>query len=498
MTPSKTRSLKFVWIACVVLGLIAVSAGVAYKLTHPQSTAGEGAKGGKDTAKKPVPVKVVMPVAGIVPRQCIQPGSVLAYESVRLFSEVPGFLKFQGVNIGYRVTKDQVLAIVDVPELRAQEKKDLAALDRGAARIRQMNARVTSASADKDAAQAVVTQSEALVKSAKAWKEYRGLQASRYKQLADDKQLEQKVYDESYANYLAAVEAEFAADAAVSTARAKVEAASAKIEQARADVAEAEADLEVARAELLKVRELIKFATIVAPFDGIVTYRGEFPRGFVRAANASGSNDHLLTVHRADKMTVVVLVPDRDAPFVKANEDIDPFLGAGTASLLGSPTMAGPLLAATVLTAEKGSKVSVTFDSLPGPPVTGVVTRKAKTLDLQTRLMRVEIDLLNPTPNGELTQGMYGQATLLLDEGKNDLSIPSSCLVNKKDNGQAEIFVVQEGKAKKKSVRCGTDNGVRVVILGKDLTRADQVIVQPSISLTDGAEVSAVVETTKE
>ena len=193
------------------------------------------------------------------------------------------------------------------------------------------------------------------------------------------------------------------------------------------------------------------FATITAPFDGVIGQRAFFPGDYVRSANEGGNNEPLLTVHRTDLMRVVVQIPDRDVPFT------DP-----------------------------GDNAEVRIDALPGPPLKAKVSRIASFEDPQTRLMRVELDLPNPT--GKICHGMYGQVTIVLDQEKELLSIPSSCLVGKHDGGKGTVYVVREDHAHQVSVRVGTDNGLRVVILG-GLDPNDQVILQPGNRLSDGTEV---------
>src|SRR5205814_5880944 len=125
----------------------------------------------------------------------------------------------------------------------------------------------------------------------------------------------ERMVDEYTKQQEAARDAVEAAEAAVLTTNAQVSAALAKIRQAEADVVEAEADVKVAQAELEKAQVLVQFATIVAPFDGVVTQRSLFPGDFVRAATEGSGHTPLLTIHRTDRMRVVVQIPDRDVPY---------------------------------------------------------------------------------------------------------------------------------------------------------------------------------------
>lgn len=457
MTAFKNVRHRLVLVGIVLLGISGLTWGIVYMkrgTTAPVAMAGEKNQTPEqepDESDTKIPVKVTKPEKGATERLATQPGSIQAYESVRLFAKVPGFLKKQTVDIGDRVKKDMALAVIDVPELQAQLKRNKAAVKQAGSRVDQMKARVVSAEADKIAAKASVTRAEATAKSAAAWVRYRRLQLGRMEALVLSKSIEQKLEDEAKEHYEASLETELAAKETITVNKAKVDAADAKIVQAKADVEEAKAEVEVAQADVERAEVQIEFATITAPFDGVVAQRAFFPGDYIRSANEGGNNEPLLTVHRTDKMRVVVQIPDRDVPFT------DP-----------------------------GDNALVQIDALPGPPLKAKVSRIASFEDPQTRLMRVELDLPNPT--GKICHGMYGQVTIVLDQEKELLSIPSSCLVGKHDNGKGTVYVVRDEHAYQVSVRVGTDNGLRVVVLG-GLDPDEDVVLQPGNRLSEGAEV---------
>lgn len=422
-------------------------------------------------------VKAIHPRKGELQRLSTQPGSVQAFESVKLFAKVPGFLKKQTVDIGDTVKKGQVLAVVDVPELEAALKRSKAGLQQAESKVEQMEARVTSAAAELDAANAGVTRSIATENAAAAWVRYRHLQLKRMEELVRLKAVEQKLEDEAREYYDAAVEKDNEAKEAITAKKARVLACKAKIVETNADVKAAKSEVKVAEAEVEKAKVLVDFATITAPFDGVITARNMFENDFVRAANEGSNIEPLLTVHRTDLFRVVVLIPDRDVPFT-----------------------------------DVGDSAEMEIDSLPGKRFQGKVSRFAKSLDPQTRLMRVEIDLPNPT--GELLQGMYGQVTIVLDRERDLLSIPSSCLVaqsgeskssaatmsnlrwdipikagQKKGGEEAAVFVIREGHLKLVPFRLGANNGLRAAVLS-GLSADDEVVLNPLPTYTDGAEAT--------
>jgi RND family efflux transporter MFP subunit len=432
----------------VVCGLAA--AGLYLVRFTPQLEATPPESRGDPPSAGEVHVQVKYPRKGGVERSTTQPGSVQAFESVDLYAGVSGYLKAQTVDIGDRVTKGQVLATVDVPDLDKQIERDRAAIDQARARVKVMNARVKSARADLKAAEAAVKQAAATHKSKKAERRYRDQQLARYQNLLDLKSIDERMVDEEVERHEAAVEAEAAAAEAITTAEARAIASQAKIEQADADVGEAEAEVGVAQANLNKSLVLKSFATLVAPFDGVVTRRNFFPNDYIDAANTGAGHVPLLNVQRTDLFRVVVQIPDRDVPACHG-----------------------------------GNRATVQFETLGGKQFPGKVSRISYSEDPETRLMHVEVDLPNPT--GEIKNGMYGHATIYLDR-VDSLIVPSSALVGKSEGGKGHVYVVRDGRARLTPVVVGSDNGIEASVLG-GLKPEDPVITDPGAGVEDGAAV---------
>jgi HlyD family secretion protein len=91
---------------------------------------------------------------------------------------------------------------------------------------------------------------------------------------------------------------------------------------------------------------------------------------------------------------------------------------------------------------------------------------------------------------------MYGKATVYLEKNLKTLSVPSECLLRSGDPGKGTVFVVRDGKAQRKDIAIGMNNGVRAEILG-GLTKDDDVIISPPGFLTNGAAVHLVREDTE-
>jgi RND family efflux transporter MFP subunit len=329
-------------------------------------------------------------------------------------------------------------------------ERHVAAVEQTLARVKQMKARLVSVRADLEAAKAAVTQAEATVRTRAAELRYRDRQLRRMQDLFALKSIDERLVDEKMEQRDAAVEAEQAAKAAVVTTKSQVAAGEAKIVQTEADIVEAEAEVKVAKADLDKAEVLVHFATITAPFEGVITQRSLFPGDFVRAATEGGGIAPLLTVQRTDRMRVIVQVPDRDVPFTDPD---DPAV--------------------------------VEIDALPGQKFPAKVSRLAQSEDPATRLMRVEIDL--PNPSGKIRNGMYGHVTIILDRS-DEFGVPSSCLVGRAQDGRGTVFVARDGCAHQVPVRIGADDGLKVAILD-GLTPQDQVILHPGSEIVDGTPI---------
>jgi multidrug efflux pump subunit AcrA (membrane-fusion protein) len=102
--------------------------------------------------------------------------------------------------------------------------------------------------------------------------------------------------------------------------------------------------------------------------------------------------------------------------------------------------------------------------------------------------MRAEIDL--PNPDGQLVEGMYGRATIVLQPPTDHLTIPSACVVGYTGRGQASVYLIRDDKARRTPVTTGNDDGSSVEILS-GLSPNDQVIVRPGNVLEDGTPLLA-------
>ncbi len=235
--------------------------------------------------------------------------------------------------------------------------------------------------------------------------------------------------------------------AAVETAEGRLARAVAALEKSRADLDVARSHQRVAEAAKTTSRILAEYIEINSPYDGVVTRRSFHRGAFIRSAS-DGGDVPVLSVARTDLMRVIVYVPDRDVPYV-----------------------------------DRGDKVLIRFDALPGDSFPGTVARYSNVETSANRTMRVEVEL--PNPHGRLREGMYGALTILLEPPANVLTIPSQALVEMNSLGDGRVFVARDGRARMLAVRTGKDNGRRVEIQ-EGLSENDTIVLSYSGSLDDG------------
>ena len=110
----RPRHLGLFGLVVLVVAAGAVAYGVISREGHETALA-------KETNIAAVPVvALVSPLHGTGPRSLILPGDVQAYFDAPLYARVNGYVKAWYHDIGARVTKGEVLATIDTPELDEQ------------------------------------------------------------------------------------------------------------------------------------------------------------------------------------------------------------------------------------------------------------------------------------------------------------------------------------------------------------------------------------------
>ena len=131
-----------------------------------------------------------------------------------------------------------------------------------------------------------------------------------------------------------------------------------------------------------------------------------------------------------------------------------------------------------------GEKVPVTSDAMPGEKFTGTVVRNANAIDLSSRTLNVEIDLVNT--GHKLLPGQYAFVHLPIPPSSSSMTLPSNVLLFRAEG--LRVGVVRDDHVQLVPVQIGHDYGATVEIIA-GLEPQDQVILNPSDSLAQGQRV---------
>ena len=198
------------------------------------------------------------------------PATIQAFFVTDLYAKVSGYVSQINNDIGDRVGKGAVLAVIANPELQAQFDKAEAAVQQATAAVEVAKRQITGMQADL-ALQEVTLR--------------------RQKELFAGKAATAQMLDE---------------------AQAKHGISAANLEIGKAKLVSAEADLRAAKAEAEKVQALLQYNRIVAPFDGVVTRRLVNPGDLVQAAISTRTTP-LFTIQQIDTVRVLADVPESSA-----------------------------------------------------------------------------------------------------------------------------------------------------------------------------------------
>ncbi len=132
---------------------------------------------------------------------------------------------------------------------------------------------------------------------------------------------------------------------------------------------------------------------------------------------------------------------------------------------------------------KKGNEVQVNVSAVSAEPFKGKITSIAPAADKSTKAFPVEVQLGNP--DGKLKPGMFAEINLT-QEHPDSIVVPKEAIVG--SGGDYAVWVVEEGKAVRRDVKLGPDNGKDVAVL-TGLKEGEQVVAVGNGALRDGMQV---------
>ncbi len=388
----------------------------------------------------PPTVRLVQPQVRDIVRVVGQPSFTQSYERSSVYPKMNAYILNWIVDIGDKVKKGDALANLFVPELVEDHgtKKATVVLDQE--RIALAKAVVKVAATDVMAAEARLEEARAELAGYQAEAERWDSETKRL-----DKELKRGVVNpqdvlQTTNRWKACVAFRDAAAANVLKSDAELLSRRAALSQAKVDVTVAEADLKVAESEEKRLQAWVDYLVLPAPFDGVIVARNANTFDFVLPTTGDpsahrrgpylspgGAAAPIYVVDRIDIVRIFVDIPEHYANYVHI-----------------------------------GSKATVLVRAFGDHPIPGTVTRTSWALDIQSRTLRAEIDLLNP--ESQLLPGMYAYGKVTI-ERPGVWALPVSALMHLGDKTVLQVgdrsfcWMYENGHAKRIEVETGVSDG---------------------------------------
>jgi RND family efflux transporter MFP subunit len=340
------------------------------------------------------------------------------FQEVDVMAKVAGFVKQINVDVGDRVKQGQLLATLEIPEMA----DDLRRADAAVVRAR---AEVTRAQDEQRRAESVHSIAH--------------LSFQRISTVAEKKPglVAQQEIDEAQSRDLV-TEAQVAAT--------------------KSALAAAQEQVNVNSADTQKVKTLMDYTRVTAPFTGVITKRYADTGSMIQAGTASQTQAMpVVKLSENSLLRLILPVPESAVPTVHIGQQVE-------------------------------VKVPTLSRSFPGR-----VARFAEKVSVATRTMDTEVDV--PNPSLILIPGMYAEVNLTLDRRNKVLALPVMAV--DMDNSDSEPGAAQTGqvmivtpnnRVEKRKVTLGIESSNNVEIRS-GLNEGDSVVLSGRATLQPGQEV---------
>jgi multidrug efflux pump subunit AcrA (membrane-fusion protein) len=368
----------------------------------------------------------------------VLPGTTIPLTEAYVYARANGYLKTRLVDIGDHVRKDQLLAVIDAPDLDqqvAQAKQQLLQAER---QLDQQKSQL---------ALATVT-------------------VQRYRVLVAKGVFSRQDGDTQEANYASQL----------------------------ANVAAAQRNVDAYRANLDRNIALQSYEYVRAPFSGVITQRNVDVGALIQASGETSGAEN------APAPEGQTSTSGGSTQAGQVNTGGSSGSTSTAATVTQSPGQGGPLfgIAQTqrlrilasvpegyVTAIHAGGHAQLAFQEYPGVNFTGDITRTANSVDPNTRTMLTEVQVDNR--NGKLVPGMYTVVTFPPTAGiEGPLLVPGDAVVIRHD--QTAIAKIVNGKVQLVPVTIGRDLGGVVEIL-TGVQAGDVIVTNVTDDVVDGAEV---------
>ncbi len=377
--------MRGLWIVVMGMGMVLVSCG----------------RGGRTEAKtetaRPPAVAVAKAAREDLLRELELSAEFRPYQEIEVHAKVAGFLQEIRVDVGDRVKKGQLLAVLEVPEFADDLQRAGAARRRSDAELHRAGTELERTESAHAAAHSSYARLAAVVKSRP--------------------------------NLVAQQE--------LDDALARDRVAEAQISSTKAALSASEQQVAVSQADEEKIKTMLVYSRITAPFPGVITKRYADPGAMIQAGTASQTQAMpVVRLSQVDRLRLVLPAPESVAARIR----------------LGAP-------------------VAVRVPAL-GRTFQGKVARFTGRVEVATRTMQTEVDVANPEQ--VLMPGMYAYTTLTLDQRAGALAVPVQAVFTKDDTPHL-LVVNGQKQIEERRITVGVETPEKVEVLSG--LREDELVV---------------------
>jgi RND family efflux transporter MFP subunit len=391
---------------CAVVAVALLASGFVPKFLRSRTL--ESAALARKNAPLEVNAFVVRP--GKADSPLVLPSNIEPITDAIIYARIDGYVDRRLVDIGDRVQTGQLLAVISSPETDQELHAAEQALEQSKHDLDQANAAIEAAKANLFIAD-VTNQ--------------------RWQNLVVRSVVSQEEADTTESSYQARKADLVAAQA---NQRASLDAVG------------------VNEHRVQRLKQLVSYERVVAPFPGIITQRN-IDIGSLVSAGSNANIPVLYHLAKLDRMRIFVDVPQSDSEYV-----------------------------------DVGQNCAVQVRELGNREFTATVTRFAQSIDVASRTMRTEVQLPNPT--GELLPGMYATVRFDFVRKQAPIIIPADTLVASPKGDQ--VVVVRHGSAHFQDIRVAADYGSQVE-LEDGIQEGDTLIENVTDAVQEGTKVKVVV-----
>jgi len=389
---------------------------------------GCGPRGEEKKAPPPVRVVAIPAEETRLEEQLLTTGDVLAMNTVILKATVEGPISFCPWREGDRVEKDEKLIEIDRPLYRQELASAEAALAVAQAKFDDLKA---------GARPEEIAQARESVRHFADCTEFAEADLNRIRTLVESGAVPAETAEKARVDFIKC-------QTQLKSAREQLEMLEAG--PTRTEIAVAQAAVSEAKARRNMARAKLDECLIHAPFNGVVT------EVFVRPGDLAVPRQPLLKLMEPDSLIVRTGLPENCAAELRT-----------------------------------GSSAEVQLDAYPSKTFSAKIERIYPRLESGSRTRLVELRITEPV---DLMPRMFARVSVTGRIIENAVVVPGKA-ITATPRGEQQVFVVQQGKAVKRTVQTGLEQDGRVQILS-GIKAGEAVIIEGNLNLKQGTTVNAV------